>query len=113
MVVPALRERRDEIQHLVDFFTAKYAKKYERPARSVSEELRRMFMEYEWPGNIRELENMIKRIVILQDEQLVVREIQRNMQRSAAIAAGVQVYALAPTGGGAASASSLPVGMMM
>ena len=38
---------------------------------------------YEWPGNIRELENMIKRVVILQDEQLVVREIQRNMQRAA------------------------------
>ena len=39
-----------------------------------------------WPGNIRELENMIKRIVILQDEQLVVREIRQNMQRSAATA---------------------------
>jgi DNA-binding NtrC family response regulator len=41
-------------------------------------------MQYEWPGNIRELENMIKRVVILQDEQLVIREIERNMQRAAA-----------------------------
>jgi two-component system response regulator AtoC len=113
MTVPALRERRDEIQHLIDFFLAKYAKKYERPARPVNEDLRRMFMEYEWPGNIRELENMIKRIVILQDEQLVIREIERNMQRSAAMAAGVPAYAVAATGGGAAAGSSLPVGMMM
>jgi two-component system response regulator AtoC len=75
--VPPLRERRDEIQHLTDFFVAKYARRYNRPARPVSDELRRLFLEYEWPGNIRELENMIKRIVILQDEQLVMREIRR------------------------------------
>ena len=43
-------------------------------------------MQYEWPGNIRELENMIKRIVILQDEQLVVHEIERNIQRALAAA---------------------------
>jgi two-component system, NtrC family, response regulator AtoC len=75
--VPPLRERRDEIQHLTDFFVAKYARRYNRPVRPVSDELRRLFLEYEWPGNIRELENMIKRIVILQDEQLVMREIRR------------------------------------
>ena len=42
-----------------------------------------MFQTYDWPGNIRELENMIKRLVILQDEQLVFAEIDRNMQRIA------------------------------
>jgi two-component system response regulator AtoC len=54
-----------------------------------------LFLVYEWPGNIRELENMIKRVVILQDEQLVAREIERNMQRAAAapalVGAGAQV----------------------
>jgi DNA-binding NtrC family response regulator len=57
IVVPALRERRDEIQHLTEFFIAKYTRKYNRPAPPVSEGLRQLFMEYEWPGNIRELEN--------------------------------------------------------
>ena len=77
-----------------------------RPGRPISEQLRELFVQYEWPGNIRELENMIKRIVILQDEQLVVREIQRNMERAAAVPAvaiAAQMPALA--GVGAASAA--------
>src|SRR5689334_24012963 len=69
LIVPPLRERRDEIPTLIDFFIARYARKYNRPARPLSEPLRRLFLQYEWPGNIRELENMIKRVVILQDEQ--------------------------------------------
>ena len=56
-------------------------------------------MQYDWPGNIRELENMIKRIVILQDEQLVVREIERNIQRVVAVPApAAAVYAVAGVG---------------
>jgi len=114
ILVPALRERRDEIQHLVDFFIAKYARKYNRPARPVSEELRQLFMEYEWPGNIRELENMIKRIVILQDEQLVIREITRNIQRAMGqtTPAGVSHYVLAGAGA-SLMPPPLPVGTMM
>jgi two-component system response regulator AtoC len=45
--------------------------------RTLSDELRSRFLEYDWPGNIRELENMIKRFVILQDEQLVLRELSK------------------------------------
>jgi DNA-binding NtrC family response regulator len=75
--VPPLRERRDEILKLTDFFIAKYSQRYNRPVRPLSDDLRQRFLTYEWPGNVRELENMIKRFVILQDEQLVVREISR------------------------------------
>ena len=84
--MPALRERRDEIRPLTDFFLAKYSRKYNRPGGSISDELRQRFMAYEWPGNIRELENLIKRLVILQDELLVIREMERHIQRAAAIA---------------------------
>ncbi len=94
LTVPALRERRDEVATLTDFFVARYSRKYNRPARPISDELRQLFLVYEWPGNIRELENMIKRVVILQDEQLVAREIERNMARVAA--APVMVGAGAP-----------------
>jgi two-component system response regulator AtoC len=76
-MVPPLRERRDEIPSLTDFFIVKYSHRYNRPVRPLSDELRQRFLEYEWPGNIRELENMIKRFVILQDEQLVIRELAK------------------------------------
>ncbi len=56
----------------------RYARRYNRQARQLSVELAHLFQSYEWPGNIRELENMIKRIVILQDEQLVIREMTRS-----------------------------------
>jgi two-component system response regulator AtoC len=77
VTVPPLRERRGEITHLAGFFMDRYARRYNRQARQLSDELTQLFQSYEWPGNIRELENMIKRIVILQDEALVVREMSR------------------------------------
>jgi DNA-binding NtrC family response regulator len=81
IMVPSLRERRDEIAPLTDFFLAKYTHKYNRPVPQMSDELRQLFQEYDWPGNIRELENVVKRLVILQDEQLVIREIRRIAAR--------------------------------
>jgi two-component system response regulator AtoC len=99
VTVPPLRERPDEIPTLIDFFIARYARKYNRTARPLSEQLRLLFMQYEWPGNIRELENMIKRVVILQDEQLVVREIERSMQRAAAAPALAAAAAMAVPAG--------------
>ena len=101
LTVPPLRERRDEVPTLTDFFVARYSRKYNRPLKPISNELRQLFLQYEWPGNIRELENMIKRVVILQDEHLVVREIERNMQRAAAVpvAAAAPAYAAAAFGG--------------
>src|SRR5512145_704626 len=103
LTVPALRERREEIPTLTDFFVARFSRKYNRPARPISDELRQLFQQYDWPGNIRELENMIKRVVILQDEHLVVREIQQNRQRTAA-AAAVQVASPVPAMAGVAPA---------
>jgi two-component system response regulator AtoC len=92
VTVPPLRERRSEIRQLTEFFMGKYARRYNRPAWQLSDELRQLFQSYEWPGNIRELENMIKRIVILQDEELVVREMSRAARPMPAYAtAGVGI----------------------
>jgi two-component system response regulator AtoC len=77
ITVPPLRARRDEISHLSGFFIDRYSRRYNRPLRPLSDSVQRLFQDYDWPGNIRELENMIKRIVILQDEQLVVRDLTR------------------------------------
>jgi len=90
VTVPPLRERRAEIVHLTEFFIDRYARRYNRPQRQLSDELSQLFQSYDWPGNIRELENMIKRVVILQDESLVVREMSRAPRTSVAFAtAGV------------------------
>ena len=97
VTVPALRERRGEILHLTEFFMDRYARRYNRPIRQLSAELSELFLSYEWPGNIRELENMMKRLVILQDEQLVIREIARAAKPVAA-------YASAGAGGSATAA---------
>ena len=74
-VVPPLRDRRDEILQLTDFFVTKYSRRYNRQVRPLSADLRASFLQDDWPGNIRELENMIKRFVILHDEQYLMREL--------------------------------------
>ncbi len=99
--VPPLRERRDEILPLTDFFIAKYSQRYNRPTRILSPELRQIFQGYDWPGNVRELENTIKRFVILQDENMVTRELTRprlvpHSQAAPQPLAAPPVYAPAP-----------------
>jgi transcriptional regulator with GAF, ATPase, and Fis domain len=50
LMVPALRDRRDEIQPLTESFVARYARKYRRPVPHISPRLRELFLNYEWPG---------------------------------------------------------------
>lgn len=74
--VPPLRERREEIPALVEYFLDRYARQYGRCARKLSGETMRIFMEYEWPGNVRELENCIIRIVLLETEDWLANELR-------------------------------------
>jgi two-component system response regulator AtoC len=75
--IPPLRERREEIPQLIEFFLLKFASVYHRPALRPSLVLQEALLNYEWPGNIRELENMMKRLVVLQDETLILAELHR------------------------------------
>lgn len=63
--VPALRERRSDIPQLVMAFLQKYAKRMGKPIESVSREAMKLLVDYSWPGNIRELQNVIERGVVL------------------------------------------------
>jgi len=63
--VPPLRERQDDIPVLVRYFTQKYAKRMDRPIKSIPAEAMQAFQRWHWPGNVRELENFIERAVIL------------------------------------------------
>jgi len=65
--VPALRERRPDIPLLVEYFTHRYATRVGKRIRCVSRETSQLLQSYDWPGNIRELQNVIERAVIVCD----------------------------------------------
>jgi DNA-binding NtrC family response regulator len=75
--LPPLRERREEIPILTDHFLKKYSVQYNKSAGSVSADLASQFMNYDWPGNVRQLENLIKRMVVLGSESAIVSELQQ------------------------------------
>src|SRR5579864_1063266 len=63
--LPPLRQRKEDIPLLVDFFLRKYSQENERPLRRLTAEALRPLVNYAWPGNVRELENVIERAVVL------------------------------------------------
>ena len=67
--LPRLRDRREDIPQLVEFFLAQFNTRFQRSAPCPSRELMQAFQESEWPGNIRELENRVARYVILGSEE--------------------------------------------
>ncbi len=70
ILVPPLRERRDEIPGLVRYFGQRYSRLFNFPEPEISPEALEAFIQHGWPGNIRELENFIKRMIVLQDASL-------------------------------------------
>jgi two-component system response regulator AtoC len=74
--MPPLRERRSDIVGLVNYFLEHYNRKYNCKARPISAELMETLHKYHWPGNIRELENLIKRYVILGSEETINSDLQ-------------------------------------
>jgi two-component system response regulator AtoC len=76
--LPPLRERKEDIPLLAEFFLAKHASKLGRSKPSISHHTRERFMQYSWPGNIRELENVAKKWVALGDEEMAVAELASN-----------------------------------
>jgi DNA-binding NtrC family response regulator len=65
ITLPSLRERPDSIPLIADHFLRKYSDTYKRPYTPMAPSMLEKFMEYSWPGNIREMENLVQRMVIL------------------------------------------------
>lgn len=74
IVVPPLRKRPDDIPLLCDFFLKEACKANSKKMKTLSKELATRIIEFEWPGNIRELKNEIERLVILSGDELVIKE---------------------------------------
>jgi two-component system NtrC family response regulator len=69
--MPALRERTDDIPMLVEHFLAKYSASLGRPVAAVSPDVFSLFNLYAWPGNIRELENVVQRALVLDRDNVI------------------------------------------
>lgn len=73
--IPPLRERREEIPVFLEYFLSRYSDYYSKHPPMFSEFAVSRMMEYAWPGNIRELENLVKRYVIVGNEAQIIREL--------------------------------------
>lgn len=81
--IPALRDRRDDMDAFIQFFIQKSNQELDKNVRGVEPEVRKIFVQYQWPGNIRELKNIIKRAVLLCQSDLISKfELPEDMELS-------------------------------
>ena len=73
--VPALNDRREDIPLLVDFFTKKIAEEQGTPVKEFSAEAVQLLQEYDWTGNIRELRNVVERLIILGEKEVTKNDV--------------------------------------
>jgi len=69
IVLPPLRERKEDIPLLVDCFLEKFSKENNKPLKRITPKALALLTEYDWPGNVRELENIIERAVLVSDSE--------------------------------------------
>jgi DNA-binding NtrC family response regulator len=72
--IPPLRQRKEDIRPLAEYFITKYSKKIAKNIRSLEKNAEEILLGYDWPGNVRELENVIERAVILCESDIITRE---------------------------------------
>ncbi len=90
ITVPALRERREDIEQLVVYFLQQFAARDGLPARGITDEALRRLSELDWPGNVRELRNTVERLVILASASTIAAaDVERLVGKRAAEPAGL------------------------
>ncbi len=80
--LPPLRQRREDIPHLMGFFLERYAQEFRRAIPKLSAGTQQLLLEYDWPGNVRELEDAACAIVALGDDQLAMEGFRQRWIRS-------------------------------
>jgi two-component system response regulator AtoC len=81
LTIPALRERKEEIPIFIEYFLDKIGKKYHKKVKPFSDRVMKILLQHEWIGNVRELENVIQRYVVLGDEEAIMEELGLLMKR--------------------------------
>jgi two-component system, NtrC family, response regulator AtoC len=97
--LPPLRERKEEVPILLKHFMSRMAEQYARPPLPLSPGMLQACHDYSWPGNLRELNNFIKRYLVLGDEKLAIQELQPRADTPGARAEAAHSPAEANTGG--------------
>ena len=69
--IPPLREHKEDVLPLVDYFIERYNRKFRKSVRGIADETRKLMLNYTWPGNVRELRNSIERAMLLEEESLL------------------------------------------
>jgi two-component system response regulator AtoC len=72
--LPPLRQRTADLPMLIDYFLGRHAKTFHRSPKPLSREVTRLMQRYEWPGNIRQLENMIRSYILIGSEETLAAE---------------------------------------
>src|SRR5258708_3193227 len=80
--IPPLRQRKEDIPHLVSFFLARHSELFSRPLPPLSEQTQQLFRDYSWPGNLRELDAVIRAIVSVGDESVAMGALRAILVRS-------------------------------
>lgn len=69
--IPPLRKRKEDVPILVEHFTRKYSREYNKLIREITEDAMDMFISYPWPGNIRELENKVQQLIVMSTSSVI------------------------------------------
>ena len=91
--LPPLRQRREDIALLLAHFLEKYAQEFRRPVPELSSEMERLFLDYSWPGNLRELESAARVLVALGDERLAMGGLRALLRHPSDSSNGGRTYA--------------------
>jgi two-component system response regulator AtoC len=78
IAIPPLRERIEEIPIFAEYLLDKFGKKYNKEVKPLSERMKTVLLEHHWPGNIRELENVLHRLVVLGNEMVIDDLVSEN-----------------------------------
>ena len=92
--LPPLRACKEDIPALIGFFLSKHAPRFGRPKPACSPKTLGKLMDYSWPGNVRQLENVAKNIVALGDEQLALGELEALGSDSQARSGSIEIFSL-------------------
>ena len=79
--IPPLRERKEDIVLFCDHFTKRFSRQYDLPVKKIPDSLSRLLMAYHWSGNVRELENTIKRYIVLEDIEVIRQHFEQWKSR--------------------------------